>query len=240
MTQLEICINADDLQQLDANVDAALQGGASRIELCADMQQQGMTPTVLAMQKARQACATVPGLLIMVRFRKDDQIQTKAELASMQQAIRQAADAGADGVVLGVLNTERCLDLPSLELLVSQAKKLGLQVTFHRAFDAIEHQHQALEQLIDVGIDRVLSAGTLWGSDLGVMHGLESLQQLKIQAAGRIELVVGGGIHSGNLARVVDSLKPAGNLWSVHSYSAVLSQGKVDPQKVAAMVRLCR
>lgn len=239
MTQLEICINADDLHSLEANVAAALQGGASRIELCADMQQQGMTPTVLAMQKARQAFATAPGLLVMVRFRSDDQIQTKPELAAMQQAISQAADSGANGVVFGLLNAQRCLDLTSLELLVSLAKKLGLQVTFHRAFDAIADQQQALDQLIDVGVDRVLSAGTLWGSDLGVMHGLERLQQLKIQAAGRIELVVGGGINLGNLAKVVDSLKPADKFWSVHSYSAVLSQGRVDPQKVAAMLRLC-
>jgi copper homeostasis protein len=240
MTQLEICINADDLHSLEANVAAALQGGASRIELCADMQQQGMTPTMLAMQKARQAFATASGLLVMVRFRSDDQIQTKADLASMQLAITQAADAGANGVVLGLLNQQRGLDLPSLDLLVSQAKKLGLQVTFHRAFDAIEHQHQALEQLIERGIDRVLSAGTLWGSDLGVTHGLERLEQLKTQAAGRIELVVGGGVNLGNLAKIVDSLKAADHFWSVHSYSAVLSQGRVDPQKVAAMVRLCQ
>ena len=131
MTQLEICINADDLHSLEANVAAALQGGASRIELCADMQQQGMTPTVLAMQKARHAFATAPGLLVMVRFRSDDQVQTKADLASMQLAIAQAADAGANGVVLGLLNQQRGLDLPSLDLLVSQAKKLGLQVLGH-------------------------------------------------------------------------------------------------------------
>ena len=56
---------------------------------------------------------------------------------------------------------------------------------------------------------------------------------------GRIELVVGGGVNLGNLAKIVDSLKAADHFWSVHSYSAVLSQGRVDPQKVAAMVRLC-
>ncbi len=239
MTQLEICINADD-PQLETNVAAALEGGASRIELCADMQQQGMTPTVQAMQKARRAFASQPGLLVMVRFRADDQIHSKAELNVMQQAIAQAADAGANGVVLGLLNNQRQLDLSALDLLVHQAKSLGLQLTFHRAFDAIHDQRQALEQLINAGFDRVLSAGTLWGSDLGVMHGLDRLQQLKIQAAGRIELVVGGGIHPDNLATVVDRLKPAGKLWSVHSYSAVFSQGKVDPQKVAAMVRLCQ
>jgi copper homeostasis protein len=92
MTQLEICINADDLQQLEANVAAAWQGGASRIELCADMQQQGMTPGLVAMQKARRAFADRPGLLVMVRYRSDDQLQTKAELVAMQQAISQAAD----------------------------------------------------------------------------------------------------------------------------------------------------
>lgn len=239
MTQLEICINADD-PQLEANVATALQGGASRIELCADMQQQGMTPGFSAMQKARSAFADRPGLLVMVRFRSDDQIQTKTELALMQQAIVQAADAGANGVVLGLLNSQRQLDLPALELLVNQAKRLGLQVTFHRAFDAIHDQSQALNQLIDLGVDRVLSAGTLWGSDLGVVHGLDRLQQLKVQAAGRIELVVGGGVSLDNLAMVVNRLRPAGKLWSVHSYSAVFSQGKVDQEKVAAMVRLCQ
>ncbi len=239
MTQLEICINAD-AAELEANVAAALQGGAHRIELCADMQQQGMTPTVLAMHKARRAFASQPGLLVMVRFRSDDQIQTESDLAAMQQAIAQAADAGANGVVLGLLTAQRQLDLTRLELLVNQAKRLGLQVTFHRAFDAIHDQYQALDQLVNAGVDRVLSAGTLWGSEFGVMHGLDRLQQLKIHAAGRIELVAGGGIHPGNLATVVERLKPAGKLWSVHSYSAVFSQGKVDPLKVAAMARLCQ
>lgn len=240
MTQLEICINADDVQQLEANVDAALQGGAGRIELCADMQQQGMTPTLLAMTKARQAFADRAGLLVMVRCNPDDQLQTQADLTAMQHAISQAAEAGANGVVLGLLNTERCLDLPALEFLASHAKKLALQLTFHRAFDAVIDQQQALQQLIELGFDRVLSAGTVWGSNLGVMHGLESLQRLKTQAAGRIELVVGGGVQLSNLPMIVASLKPADPHWSVHSYSAVLSQGRVDPQKVAAMVRLCR
>jgi len=240
MTQLEICINADDLHSLEANVAAALQGGASRIELCADMQQQGMTPTVLAMQIARQAFADRAGLLVMVRFRPDDQLQTPAELTAMQHAISQAADSGANGVVLGLLNPARCLDLPALDFLATHAKKLALQLTFHRAFDAVIDQQQALQQLIELGFDRVLSAGTLWGSNLGVMHGLETLKHLKVQADGRIELVVGGGVHLTNLPEIVHSLQPADQHWSVHSYSAVLSQGRVDPQKVAAMVRLCR
>lgn len=239
MTQLEICINADD-PQLEANVTAALQGGASRIELCAAMQHQGMTPTFTAMQQARSAFAGQPGLLVMVRFRTDDQIQTEADLAAMQQAIVQAADAGADGVVLGLVTRQRQLDLPVLKLLVAQAKQRGLQLTFHRAFDALADQQLGLQQLIDLGFDRVLSAGTLWGSDLGVMHGLDRLLQLKIQAAGRIELVVGGGVSLDNLATVSHKLKAAGRLWSVHSYSAVFSQGKVDQDKVAALVRLCQ
>lgn len=239
MTQLEICINADD-PQLEANVTAALLGGASRIELCAAMQHQGMTPSFAAMQQARSAFAGQPGLLVMVRFRTDDQIQTEADLAAMQQAIVQAADAGADGVVLGLVTRQRQLDLPVLKLLVAQAKQRGLQLTFHRAFDALADQQLGLEQLIDLGFDRVLSAGTLWGSDLGVMHGLDRLLQLKIQAAGRIELVVGGGVSLDNLATVSHKLKAAGRLWSVHSYSAVFSQGKVDQDKVAALVRLCQ
>lgn len=240
MIPVEICINADDLQQLEANVTAVHNGGGSRIELCGDMQQQGMTPSLIAIQKARQAFASTAGLLVMVRQRSDDQIHSQHELTTMQQSIALAADAGADGVVLGLVNGQRQLDLPHLESVISQAKRLGLQVTFHRVFDAIADQTQALSQLIELGVDRVLSAGTLWGSDLGVMDGLDRLQQLKVQAAGRIELVVGGGITPDNLASVVDQLTPAGKLWSVHSYSAVLSQGRVDRQKVAAMVRLCR
>jgi copper homeostasis protein len=237
---LEICINADELQLLDHNITAALTGGASRIELCADMRQQGMTPSVQAIQIARRCFASKAGLLVMVRFSPDDQIQHQAGLSAMQRAIAQAADAGADGVVLGLLTAQRSLDSARLTLLVEQAKKLGLQVTFHRAFDAIADQNLALEQLINTGVDRVLSAGTLWGSNQGVLQGLNRLQQLKVQAAGRIELVAGGGINQDNLNQVCQSLKPAGNHWSVHSYSAVLTQGKVDPNKVASLVRLCQ
>ena len=240
MTAVEICINADDVQLLEANVTAAREGGAARIELCADMQQQGMTPSVSAMNKARHAFAAVPGLLVMIRLHANDMIQQQADLKAMQLAISQAADAGADGVVFGLLGPDRRLDLTHLELLVQQAKQRQLQVTFHRVFDAIYDQSAALNQLIELGVDRVLSAGTLWGSDRGVVQGLSTLQQLVLQAAGRIELVAGGGIHQHNLSAVLQALRPAGHCWSVHSYSAVLQQQRVDPLKVAAMVQLCQ
>lgn len=240
MRGLEVCINADDLMHLGEDVRAARLGGAVRIELCGQMQHDGLTPSSDAMQIARDAFADVPGMLVMIRPRGGDFCYSPDELERMRESIYLAAEQGADGVVLGILNRQAELDMASTKPLVELAKKLSLQVTFHRAFDAIANPKLALEQLIELGISRVLSAGTPWGSGQGALQGLPVLSALLEQAAGRIELVVGGGIHTAVLDSLLPVLQNKAQAWSVHSYSALLDKGRVNQSWVADMVARCQ
>lgn len=227
MIALEVCIDADDLLALPADVAAAKAGGASRIELCGQMQHQGLTPSDAAMGIAREAFADVPGLLVMIRPRAGDFCYSASELTQMQDSIYRAAGQGADGIVLGVLDSHNRMDIKALSPLLALAQHLSLQVTFHRAFDAIENQFEALEQLIDLGVSRVLTAGTPWESGLGVIEGLPRLSALLTRAAGRIELVAGGGVGPDNVAHILSELGGSSH-WSLHTYSAVLESSLRD------------
>ncbi|GAA0340228.1 hypothetical protein GCM10009092_00920 [Bowmanella denitrificans] len=239
MIGLEVCVNADDLQNLERDVQAARQGGAVRIELCGQMQLDGLTPSVEAMHIARDAFADVPGMLVMIRPRGGDFCYAMQDLLQMQESLYQAAECGADGVVFGLLNAEAELDLGPLKRLVDLAHQLSLPVTFHRAFDALRRPEVALEQLIDLGVRRILSAGAPWDSRQGVTAGLQRLGDYIAQAKDRIEVVAGGGIHLHNLAQVYEHLAPLGQCWSVHSYSALLEEGRVSQARVAEMTARC-
>ncbi|GGD70748.1 copper homeostasis protein CutC [Lacimicrobium alkaliphilum] len=238
MNELEICLDADDLDALAEQIRTVRTGGAARIELCGAMAQQGLTPGVEAMQIAREAFGEAPGLLVMVRPRSGDFCYQPQHVAQMSQTIEQAADAGADGIVLGLLDKHQTLDLMQLGPLVEQAKQAQMAVTFHRAFDAIEHWQPALDSLIELGVDRLLSAGTPWGSADGVMLGLGRLREMANRAQGHIELVVGGGIGLSNLSAIRSGLPVRQYPISFHSHSAVLTQGRVDPVKVAGLANL--
>ncbi|WP_337879912.1 copper homeostasis protein CutC [Rheinheimera sp.] len=237
---LEACINADDLSALAGDLQAVLAGGARRIELCGVMEQDGLTPSLAAMTIARHSLADLPGLLVMIRPRGGDFCYSAAELLQMQRSIELAAQAGADGVVLGLLTEQGQLDISRLKPLLAQSQAAGLQVTFHRAFDALPDPLVALEQLVDLGVQRILTAGTAWGSGLGILHGVPLVQQLLQQAAGRVELVLGGGVNQQNLPQLLPALQSWRQGFSIHSYSALLTQGRVDPDKVRQLTQWCR
>lgn len=240
MITVEACINADDLQALPGDLQAAMAAGVRRVELCGAMHEDGLTPLPAAVAIARQALTDLPGLLVMIRPRGGDFCYSAAEVLQMQRSIEMAAKAGANGVVLGLLTTESKLDLAHLKPLLAQSQAAGLQVTFHRAFDALPNPQAGLEQLAELGVQRILTAGTAWGSGLGILHGLSLVQQLLQQAAGRLELVLGGGVNQQNLPQLLPALQRWRQGFSIHSYSALLSQGRVDPEKVSQLVQLCR
>jgi copper homeostasis protein len=245
MIEVEICLNADDLSLLKQNVQAARDGGAGRIELCAHMAQEGLTPEMQAMDVARQAFGQQGTLLVMVRPRAGDFCYDDNELAQMQRSIQQAADCGAGGVVLGCLRADATVDSAVLQTLTAQAHQLGLKVTFHRAFDAVADPDTALDSLLDCGVDNVLSAGTPWGSGQAVVSGLGQLHRLMERAQGQIELVVGGGVNRTNVAGILAALPLQMGPLSVHSYSSVLDhtgagQARVSTDKVRQLVQACR
>lgn len=180
-----------------AQASAAAGGGADRIELCRRLDVGGLTPTVSGIAAAR-AVVAIP-LHVLIRPRAGDFVYTAGELQEMIDAIGDASAAGADGVVIGALTAAGRIDEPAMRGLLAAARPLT--VTFHRAFDDAADQPAALEVLVRLGVDRVLTSG---GASTA-LEGADRLRQLVDAAAGRIVIMAGGGIRPANVAQVVRS-----------------------------------
>lgn len=187
---LEICT---------ASLDDALEaqaGGADRIELNSSLLQGGLTPSLGTLIEARRRL-TIP-IMCMVRPRGGGFCYTDNEMAVMERDAELAVAHGADGVVFGVLTGEGEIDLPRNRRLLA---RLGpAQPVFHRAFDVTPDPFRALEQLIDLGVTRVMTSG----QEESVYNGCALIRQLIERAAGRIEILPGGGINRFNLRDVLE------------------------------------
>jgi copper homeostasis protein len=162
---------------------AAAEGGAHRIELCADLSQGGVTPGGPLIRESL-GMLTIP-VYVLVRPRAGAFSYTAAEHRTMLKQIDQAKHAGAHGIVTGA--AER------LDELVAAARPLP--VTFHRAFDV----HGDLEEAIRLGFTRILTSG---GAPTAP-EGAKQIARYVAQAKGRITILPGGGINASNVARLV-------------------------------------
>ncbi len=229
---VEICINSTTVTAVQQQVAAAYRGGADTVELCSRMEFDGLTPEREHIVAARAAFGDRPGLMVMIRPRAGDFCYTRDEVGQMRRQVETAVIAGANGVVFGLLKG-RVLALPEMRQLTEQAHRLGLIVTCHRAFDAVVNQAEALTQLIDLDVDRVLTSGTPWGSSLSALDGVGLLNQLIQQANNQLEMVIGGGLHADNAPLLLAKL-PVGRL-AIHAYSGVLRSGYVAEAEVARL-----
>jgi len=184
----EICVDSV------AGVRAAQEAGADRVELCSDLLEGGLTPSLGTMLTARRVEGIA--LHVMVRPRGGDFFYNVDEVAAMEADIAAAKSIGADGVVFGVLDTGANIDVALTARLVALARPAA--VTFHRAFDMTPDPFAALEALIDLGIERVLTSG----QEPNAFEGAERIAALIRAAAGRIVVMPGGGITERNAARV--------------------------------------
>jgi copper homeostasis protein len=182
------------VESLDAAL-AAAEGGAHRLELCTDLAHGGTTPDLQLLRSCRSQLA-IP-LFVLVRPRAGDFVYTAAEHRTMLEQIREAKGAGARGIVTGTLTAQQEIDQARARELIKAARPLS--VTFHRAFDACVDLAVALERLIRLGIDRVLTSG---GAPTAP-EGAERIGKLVFQAEGRIGILPGGGINADNVARLV-------------------------------------
>lgn len=171
---------------------AAAEGGAHRIELCADLADGGTTPSFELLRDIR---LSIP-VYVLIRPRAGDFLYTEAEHRTMLEQIRRAKAAGARGIVTGAL-AGVAVDMQRTAELIAAARPLG--VTFHRAIDVCTPIEAALEALIHLGVDRVLTSG---GAKTAA-EGAETIGRLVLQAAGRIVILAGGGIDPTNVARLV-------------------------------------
>jgi copper homeostasis protein len=187
---LEICCGS-----IDDAVEAE-RGGADRVELCSALFLGGLTPSIGTIQEAKRRLK-IP-VMVMVRPRGGGFGYTEAEMATMERDAEAAVAAGADGVVFGVLLADGNIDMARCTRL---RKRMGeRQAVFHRAFDVTPDAFAALEQLVDLGITRVLTSG----QKDSVPEGVELIRRLHERAAGRIEVLPGGGIRPYNLKEVVE------------------------------------
>lgn len=230
MIPVEICIHSKDDAYVSRSVCSAWEGGAERIELCSHMEQDGLTPSAGHIELARDAFKDRPGLLSMIRPRGGDFFYRRDDIVLMEQQIKMAARAGADGIVVGVLDEQSSVHKAYSERLVNMAREHELSVSFHRAFDATPDWQYALDTLLELGIDRVLTSGMPWGSAGTALDGVTRLVQMGAFAGGAIEIVAGGGVSLDNAPAIITAL--AAVRCSLHAYSSMLSNGEVCPQKV--------
>lgn len=187
---LEVCVDTP------AGLAAAIAGGADRVELCAALTLQGLTPAPGLMSLA--ACSPVP-VYPMIRPRNGDFCYDARDLDAMKRDIDAVRAYGLAGVSIGASRPDGELDLEVLAALVEHAKGLGL--TLHRAFDLVADQSAALEIAIEMGFERVLTSG----GAISALAGAERIAALVAQASGRIGILAGAGVRVSNVAKLIQS-----------------------------------
>lgn len=174
---------------------AAERGGANRIELCANLSNGGTTPGAGLI--AAVAERTRLPVFVMIRPRAGGFVYSDDEIDTMRRDVELARTIGVGGVVTGALTSHRRIDVEQTRNLLNAAA--GLPGTFHRAFDVIADPLDALEQLIDLGVTRVLTSGGATTAS----EGSDAIAALVDQARGRIAVIAGGGIREHNVRDVL-------------------------------------
>jgi copper homeostasis protein len=233
--KVEICVG--DV----ASALAAEAGGAHQVELCDNLAVGGTTPSAGTIAESCRRLS-IP-VHVLIRPRAGDFVYTEPEIAVMRHDIDVAKALGAAGVVLGVLNSDGTIDQETTEALIAQARPL--RITFHKAFDQTPAPLEALDTLIEMGVERVLTSG----GRPTALEGVETLAQLVDRARGRITIMAGGRLHIANLETVIRR----GPISEVHLGSAAsrtiegptlaqphdgsdISTSQTDAPRVAAIV----
>lgn len=218
--KVEICANSV------GSVWSAEDGKAHRVELCENLSVGGLTPDPYTTM-ASVNTSIIP-LHVLIRPRAGDFCYSKEELEQMHEDIRHCQSQGCEGVVFGVLTPEKEIDVNVTSALMQTA--VGMHITFHRAFDEVPDPEKSLLQLIDLGVDRVLTSG----QEPSAVEGLPLLKKLLEISEGRIEIMPGAGITSKNALLFKEAGFP-----SIH-LSATLgnSDGVSDLKEIESVVSL--
>lgn len=188
---LEICANSV------TSALAAQQGGAYRIELCENLNEAGTTPSYGQILLARKLLDIK--IYTLIRPRGGDFLYSDYEFEIMQADVTNCINAGCDGVVIGLLKKDGSIDKERTGALADLAIKGGLGVTFHRAFDICSDYYQALEDIIDIGCERILTSG----GKTTAIEGAGTLAHLVEKAADRITIMAGSGVNEHNVHDLV-------------------------------------
>jgi copper homeostasis protein len=188
---LEVCVDSVE------SAIAAQNGGAARVELCDNLLEGGTTPSHGTIELARQHLTIA--LNVIIRPRGGDFCYSPIEFEIMQRDIEITKTIGVDGVVIGILKPNGTIDKARTKQLVDLARPMS--VTFHKAFDMTRDPYVALETLIELGVDRVLTSG----QEASVIEGMDVVRALVKQANNRIIIMPGGKVRARNVQTIIKS-----------------------------------
>jgi copper homeostasis protein len=171
---------------------------ADRVEICQELSCGGLTPSIALVQKSLSIGLNTQ---VLIRPRSGDFVYTEDEKTQIIDELLFFQELGVQGAVVGALNVKRALDLSFLRQLRLLTPRIEL--TFHKAFDDIYNWQKALEELIAMKYDRVLTAGSAVNVELGIPR----LKQMIEFASDRIQILPGGGIIPENIGVIIDSLQ---------------------------------
>ena len=199
--------------------------GAYRVELCTALDIGGLTPSFGLIKQCVEACTI--GVHTMIRPRGGGFVYSKDEITVMKEDITYASKAGSTGVVFGLLNTDGTIDHSNTRLLTEHARSYGMEVTFHRAIDFCNDIHTALEQLMEIGVDRILTSGHA----PTINEGIETISKMTNWTNGKIQITAGGGVDEINAKQLINL-----NLHALHFGIRKLKPGSHNPQMGAEYI----
>jgi len=182
--KLEICANSFQ------SAKNAQDAGAHRIELCSELAIGGITPNYGLLKKVTSELTI--DTFVLIRPRSGNFAYSEEEFEIMKNNIILCKELGCKGIVSGVLNRDNTIDVKRTRELVELSKPMSF--TFHRAFDWNPNLATALDQLIDLGVDRILTSGQHGSAE----KGLELLKLLKEKVENKITILPGGGVSADN------------------------------------------
>jgi len=216
--------------------------GANRIELCANPQEGGTTPSYGMIAIAREH--TSIQLFPIIRPRGGDFLFTDLEFQAMLADVEQCGLLGCDGVVIGMLSKDGDVDVERCSELIRRAG--SMQVTFHRAFDRVKDPMRSLEDIIDLGCARVLTSGLRPNVDLGK----DMLRTLVDAAGDRITIMPGSGVRATNVLELAQSTgatafhssaratQPSAMDYTNPAMAEELNSVSIDPDEVLELRRI--
>lgn len=187
--KLEICANS-----VTSCIEAQ-KGGAYRVELCAAIPEGGTTPSYGEIALARELLNTTK-LHVIIRPRSGDFLYSSIEHKAMLKDVEMTRKLGVDGIVIGCLTPQGDIDMLRNKELIDAAD--GINVTFHRAFDMTRNAYESLEQIIELGCQRILTSGQQPKAE----HGIPLLKELVAKAGNRIIIMPGSGINETNIHQI--------------------------------------
>lgn len=210
---IEICV--DNAQ----SACAAEAGGAERIELCNSLTEGGTTPSAGLIEVVRNSIDI--DIHVLIRPRRGDFLFSDMEFEIMKKDIAIAKQLGTNGVVLGILKKDGNVDMERMHILIEHA--LPMSTTFHRAFDLTPDPLKALDDLLHLKIDRLLTSG----QQKTALLGANLIRELILMAKEKLTIMPGGGINPGNIR---DIAKITGAK-EFHSSALIKIESKMDFRK---------